>query len=249
MKECVFPEYIKDGKPQGDLIRHLRGVIREWDSIKECYLNAIYRVLRRISDKLEKEEVDKLIRVMLLLHDYGKLAKAYLNVRGYLHEILGAYLALKIKTEERIKRLISAAIFLHHEHRIYKFLKRGGLPIISVSVLSQILGKFPNEIEMLEYANECFIKLLREEGVENYLSEDYLCDSYRKEDIYSLIAKELSRLSQKSGYKLFFGLGILNHILILTDIRDAYKNREEHRRELSLYFELVIKGGRLCRSY
>ena len=244
---CRFPEYLSNGEPKGDLLRHIELVLDEWNILHDCYINQVTRVLNSVlSQKVDADYIDKIIKLMLILHDYGKLAEAYINTRGYLHEILGSYIALKINAEEILKRIVSSAIFLHHEHRIYRAISYNRTAGLNISVILFLLGRFPERIRIQTNANECLWRVIKRENIENLLGKNILKDEYEKSELQKGLM-ELMKLEQRGGYKLYFAVGLLNHILVICDIRAAYKSREDQSKRLSKYFNIVINGGRLCK--
>ena len=100
--------------------RHIENMIKCWEKIKGKYQKTFERIL-----KLNAENIDFLVKAMIILHDSGKCTVFYQDAisRGdtigrYRHEIVSAYLTyklLKSVVEEPYLSVISATILLHHE--------------------------------------------------------------------------------------------------------------------------------------
>jgi len=256
-KECPvrtvcfkYPEYLSNKRGQGCLFAHIIAVLKKWEEIEEKYTKVVNRAIKKLERNIPDDIVEKLIKIMLILHDYGKASKEYLTWRHFYHEILSASIIYKaINLEKNILSLVSAAVFLHHEHRIYYELKRTGYWEINQVVLREITKKhLPLTIQVDHTANESFIKLLHwAVGNSELISSQAFKEKYDKKEIEGALGEIVNqaKASGREGARKLLILGILNHILIITDIRAANMTREPSRNKLSMYFKLILYGGRL----
>lgn len=99
---------------------HIGNMIECWEKIKRKYQKTFERIL-----KLNAENIDFLVKAMIVLHDSGKCTVFYQDaisrdetIGRYRHEIISAYLTYKLLknvVEEPYLSVISATILLHHE--------------------------------------------------------------------------------------------------------------------------------------
>jgi len=244
-----YPEYIYEGVGKGCLFAHIIAVIEKWDGIKRKYLSAITRLFRKIVKGVTIDTVDRLVTVMLILHDYGKAAKEYLTTRHYYHEIPSASVIHEIiNYDDIVASLISSAVFLHHEHRIYRELKCSGNWRIDNVVIRRIVRKHvPKTINVDEHANEAFKTLLKRSITDlGFIDFRALRNRYERDEIEKTISNIVSKVTAGLGIgaRNLLMLGMLNHILVVTDIRAANVTRKETRNKLSTYFRLILHAGR-----
>jgi len=248
-----YPEYIYKGEGKGCLFAHIIAVLEKWNEIKGRYLNTVTRLFRKIVKDINADTTNQLVTAMLILHDYGKVAKEYSTTKGYYHEILSASVIRKIiNFNMLLTSLISSAVFLHHEHRIYRDLRDSGYWRIRAPVVNRIIRRHvPQELNVDEYANDAFITFLRR-NIENadFLDFEALYYKYRKDEIEKIISDVVNYVTAggEIGARNLLILGMLNHILVITDIRAANMTREEARNVISTYFKLILYGGRRQRS-
>lgn len=99
---------------------HVQEMLKCWKILRDKYQKSLQRILR-----LSVEEVDTLVKAIIILHDSGKCTEFYQDaikqnkpIMRYRHEVVSAYLAyevLKNRIDEPFLSVASATILLHHE--------------------------------------------------------------------------------------------------------------------------------------
>lgn len=248
-----YPEYIdlSSKRGYGCLFAHVLKVIEIWDSIKKCYLSQLRRIISRClyGNITNRNEIDDLVKVMLILHDYGKAAEEYYRPDErfrYFHETLSAAIVFKVleNYDELVASIIASTVLLHHEHRIYEILYRTGYTSFNDVVIRELLGNIL-KINVNQEANQSFKKILQK----NIDSIDLNMNSFLTCYSQSILKEVLDRIIRKILARPILSwtcVGALNHVLIISDIRAAYALRKSIKNKISRYFNTILHGGRFC---
>lgn len=114
------------------LQEHVNEMLKYWEEIKVRYIETIKRSLSSLDILLSEEEIDRLMKILIISHDVGKATKFYQeekiekneSIKGFRHELVSSYVTYEIIKHEfnlsndkkELLALISAlAIMLHHE--------------------------------------------------------------------------------------------------------------------------------------
>jgi len=243
-----YPEYMAKGKPRGCLYMHTLLTLAKLEHILPRYLQSLTRIISRIAlIQIEPRTVANLLKILVILHDYGKAAEAYINTRHYYHEVLSGYVMynvilqylqrLHIQKDKEVAAVFSLATFLHHEHRIARvtrIVKKGHY--LSKSVIEKVY----KTTSVSKEANKAF-----ETIIHKYVKQPLgipKCEYPRHEikDFYKYTLLQI--LASISTPRLFLSTTALNHILVITDIRAANQTRDKTR--ISKYFGTILKKGR-----
>lgn len=147
---------------------HASAVYCIWE---ECMKRYYKQALRRAFSNY----ADLIISIALLLHDFGKLVKAYTDVslrRYYRHELLSAYFTYEVLkpasfVPEDYKLITSLAVLLHHEPIILSaYASELGEQYIKASTVKVVLERVSAKgklqiINDLQYINFVNSRLLR----------------------------------------------------------------------------------------
>lgn len=109
-------------------LQHVILCCKEWEEKKKVFIGPITRRIAALSAlKVDRDLIVDLetgLKVSVIHHDIGKLAKEYQEGNWYRHEVVGAYMVYNILsdylTDEKphgnlLCALLSAAVYLHHE--------------------------------------------------------------------------------------------------------------------------------------
>lgn len=108
-----LPSYFRDGLPAGCWTAHTVLTLFEAISLLRLVKSALHR------RGLRSES----LALAALLHDTGKLCKAYLQGEDPLHNVTSALIALKVLSDATPENCsVAQAILLHHEHRMWEYL-------------------------------------------------------------------------------------------------------------------------------
>ncbi|ASJ12047.1 CRISPR-associated endonuclease Cas3'' [Thermococcus thioreducens] len=111
---------------QGQTLRkHVNAMLNAWESVKGKYIPSIIRAMKAWGVELSREDADRLMKALIILHDSGKGAELYQDylegkarLSGFRHELVSAYYALKILPQifdEKTAFVGSLVVMLHHE--------------------------------------------------------------------------------------------------------------------------------------
>ncbi len=254
-KVCYkYPEYInfKTKEKKGCLFAHIQYMLKMWEKFKKRYLPCLTRILNKLH-KIDESLTDILIKIMIILHDYGKIAQEYyeeINSKKYhiyYHEILSScitYDFLRENTNKKLASVVAAAILLHHEHRFHRILKHTWAKVgYNLSkVIEEITRKYlPDVIHVENEANEMIKKLIKNLW-KNKVNYSIFATEYKREKLMKTL-KSLCDIIRT--YRSMLAIGALNHVLVILDIRAAHYLRKDRAREISRYFKTVLTGGRL----
>jgi len=255
MEICFrYPEYMKKDKPYGCLFMHVLQMLELWEELKRRYLPTLVRISRNVtkSTLFSIPMVDDIVKVMIILHDYGKASKNYVSPGEYnaqfYHEIVSGCLSYNVlkNCNERIASTIASAILLHHEHRIYrKMFNIGGYSYARKSAIRYIVRKCSSKVFFDSMANEAFKTIIQSFTSTGNTTTDL--SAFKEQYCESELAESMREIRDNVWclrYKSWFTVGAFNHILVLLDIRAACKTREE-KDKLSYYFDTVLHKGRL----
>ncbi len=245
-----YPEYIDFSKKrgQGCLFAHVFKVLEIWGKLRIRYITQLKRILKKcLKLVLTESEVDELVKIMLILHDYGKAAKEYLNVsRGirYLHEILSSVIIFDLLSNfnDTIAALLASTVLLHHEHRVYKILRYTGYRKLNDVVIREILRGI-STINVEEKANQSFKVILRKNVKRINIDTSKFLTTYTRSEL-ECVMNQIAEKVISRPMSSWIVVGALNHILIITDIRAAHSLRRDIKEEISRYFRVVLYGGR-----
>ncbi len=263
MNMCyVYPEYSHNKENDKTcLFGHIQLMMKEWDKIKKRYIPTLKRLIRKTLGKQKPEEnlselADSIVKLTITFHDYGKLAQEYKTRKGYLHEILGTYILVSArKKQDRLQDLLSLAaisILLHHEHRIYEKIKpqytgttifdKTAWNLLKKQMTRAIKGK---TIHVNVDANKSIETILKT-TLNNETTKEIkiqLENNYEINTIFNTLQTLTEYITTgKKGFKYLTLTSLLNHILVLLDIRAANQTRKKEK--TNKYFKLLITQGR-----
>ncbi|MEM4667341.1 MAG: HD domain-containing protein [Thermofilum sp.] len=100
------------------------------------------------------------LAVAALLHDAGKLSSAYLEGRDPFHNVTSALIALRVLDPAKPEsRAIAQAILLHHEHRMWEYLSRGGVEgALLAENYHDLLRRYSVRCAVLESASQKLVR-------------------------------------------------------------------------------------------
>lgn len=153
------------------LEEHVKGMLQAWDEVKGKYIPSIIRAMKAYGVKLGWDDADRLMRALIILHDSGKGARIYQDylksgekLRGFRHELVSAYYALKILSqlfEERTAFVGSLVVMLHHEPILMGQIANLDRDSLSAEVALDKLRNFDGVVsELDEFLRKSFKKYL-----------------------------------------------------------------------------------------
>jgi CRISPR/Cas system-associated endonuclease Cas3-HD len=244
---------------------HIGRCVQEWEKISNMYTHTLCRLWGCLDEwKPQRADVDRLMKLIILSHDYGKLALDYppnSGVRGYYHEVLGSYLVAKTVKEafgEGLAPHIAASvILLHHEHHLVRRLKYTGEIVINSRILSDFVdptrrGKIPmirNSSKLISVLSERILGASDQclTSLSNILREEYETADVIGE-IMSCVDRVLYAGDTDFRHMVRNTVGGFHQTLILSDVRAAHYKREKlqqtGKERIGPYIRLLLEGGK-----
>ncbi len=220
------------------LEEHVKAMLLAWEEVKGKYIPSIIRVMKAYDVDLSWEEADRLMKALIILHDSGKGARIYQDclkggnkLRGFRHELVSSYYALKILQQvfdERVAFVGSLVVMLHHEPILMGQIANLDRDSLSAEVALDKLRNFDGVVPELE---DFLRKSFRE-----HLGVDIDVPVAEPEDV----VKTVVELSVKARHfpdagKLRLIVGALLIPLVLCD----YKGAEEREGETPKFAEVL----------
>lgn len=152
------------------MLEHVRSMLDAWEKVKNKYINSILRVLKSMTE-ISRDDVDELMRSLIILHDTGKGAKIYQqNIKsksfgGYRHELLSAYYTKKILEQifddKKIALIGALTVMIHHEPILMGFIEKIHRDHLSAELILDRLKNFDGVVpELKNYIADSFISFL-----------------------------------------------------------------------------------------
>ncbi len=254
-----FPEYLTKNLSKGCLYAHIFACLEQLEKFLPRYIICYQRLLSRVAEeRINAKLAERLIKAMIILHDYGKASEQYVRLTGkiYYHEVLSGYVTFNVienilrqqtygrKAVESIASIFAMATFMHHEHRIVRIARRMMTPDILARIIRRIT---PTKITVRDEANRAFNKIMQKEigiSIKSILKKEYNIGeveyTYGTRIRGLLLRLHVSNIKKIS--RIYMGTVALNHILIITDIRAANKTRD--KKAISRYFGTILTKGR-----
>lgn len=235
---------------------HIKLTFQEWEKIK----NRIVKPLKALYEDII--DVDKLIKLMLLFHDSGKLVPIYqqylymrkyqkeenniIRLKGYRHEFVSSIICLDSLKNSFIKKSVErcaameicGAILFHHSFWVSKI-------NISLSDIDHIISNlkrfFKKEVTLCE-EGDLEMKMLSS----NLIGSDlYIKKSFSLEEAKNILRELYRYLGQQGvhGQKAMLRSTALLQILCVCDNRAASKRGPKNHE--SIYFKEILNGGLL----
>ncbi|WP_456472600.1 CRISPR-associated endonuclease Cas3'' [Methanocaldococcus sp.] len=151
------------------LIDHINDMIKYWEKIKYRYLKTMKRILEAWNVKLDIEELDEFMKILIKLHDIGKASKIYQRaiindqekLQGFRHELISAYytyhILLKKFKDKNLAFIGALTVMLHHEPIIMGHIRNLRKKELTAEV---VLDKLKNFDGMVENFEELIKKLI-----------------------------------------------------------------------------------------
>ena len=229
---------------------HVIGVTQEFDKLLPQFKHRLIRTSERIQEvlkiRLSSKDVIKAIALPVILHDHGKVYKAYQEGRSpsYRHEVVSSafiyrLLKEKLKLNFIIAAHLSLAVLLHHQPRTYKLLEDFNQYLITQSMLLEILKGLKDEdfklsnIEREELADVIKSSLTITSGFNKTLIDElvnYIVTYFPKvndivRDIIIIQSIHVGLPNAEIRRLLRFFTAMVNHMIIICDNITAYRNR------------------------
>ena len=218
--------------------KHVEVMLKAWESVKEKYIPSIIRAMRAYGVELNREDVDRLMKALIILHDSGKGVRLYQDylagkakLSGFRHELVSAYYALKILPrifDEKIAFIGSLVVMLHHEPILMGQIAELDRDSLSAEVALDKLRNFDGVVpELEEFLKESFMEHL---GVEITVPEAFPEEVVRAVVELSVRARHLPEAGR---FRLIVGALLIP--LVLCD----YKGAEEREGETPKFAEVL----------
>lgn len=221
----------KEGLNEESYEDHVNSILELWrGNFKNTYLPSLSRIF-----SLNKEHVNNLIEVSIILHDVGKLFLGYQEaLRGgkeaisrgeYRHEIVSAALTFFVLNVDELY-LTSGAILLHHEPILMGQVSRHAEPYLTITDVERRLRKTCGDI--IEFDSEGVdwtCKKLQNYPFNKYIPEEIKVD-YVLEKIKELMLILCVKCSFQRRASLRLKVSSLGTLLSILDSVAADKNRK-----------------------
>ena len=220
------------------LEEHVEAMLQAWEEVKGKYIPSIIRTMKAYGTELGWDEADKLMKALIILHDSGKGARLYQDylqdrekLRGFRHELVSAYYALKILPQffdEKTAFIGSLVVMLHHEPILMGQIANLDRDSLSAEVALDKLRNFDGVVlELDEFLRESFRK---------HLGADVDVPTAEAEEVVRTVVE----LSVKARHlpdagKLRLIVGALLISLVLCD----YKGAEEREGDAPKFAEVL----------
>lgn len=220
------------------LEEHVEAMLRAWAWVKAKYIPSIIRSMRVYGVELSREEADRLMKALIILHDSGKGARLYQDylanrakLRGFRHELVSAYYALKILPQlfdEKTTFIGSLVVMLHHEPILMGQVAGLDRDSLSVEVALDKLRNFNGVVsELEEFLQESFRKHLS--------IEIEVPDAGTEEVVRAVVELSVKARHLPDAGRLRLIVGALLIPLVLCD----YKGAEEREGEAPKFAEVI----------
>jgi len=220
------------------LEEHAGAMLQAWEEVKGKYIPSIIRAMKSYGVELGRDDADRLMRGLIILHDSGKGARLYQNylwggekLRGFRHELVSAYYTLNILQQlfdEKVAFVSSLAVMLHHEPILMGQVAGLDRDSLSAEVALDKLRNFDGVVlELDEFLRKSFKK---------QLGADVDVPGAETEDVVGAVV-ELSVRARHlpDAGKLRLIVGALLIPLVLCD----YKGAEEREGEAPKFAEVL----------
>ncbi|MCP8322275.1 MAG: hypothetical protein H3Z52_15265 [archaeon] len=156
------------------LEKHIKGMLMAWNSLSTRYnLMLGYRLKTLLDNKEPPLSADRTMRAMIILHDVGKCIPLYqefvqrgMDLGGYRHEIVSAYIAQRWLSQgeirEHYKILVTLSVLLTHEAILFNRLERARLHSFTGCIEGMIFKE--SETEILAEAKEIICGFMKNEA-------------------------------------------------------------------------------------
>lgn len=242
--------------------QHIYCMLNVWNQIRRYYTRGLTRILGF--------DADKVVKLAILSHDFGKLTKIYQEEeserRFYRHEVISAYLAYTIFPEfinnKDVVDMLANAVFLHHENIILSvYAGEAGERLIPLSTIRKMLERYANyknKGNMLSisctlnddsYYNAVKSEISNLDEITNKVMEKMR--SPEVNEIYSTISEIVVNATSKIGEaSLVFRnkVAALLHILNVCDSVAANINRGDEKDEGNWIAERAFQGAELLKK-
>ena len=210
------------------LEEHVDEMLSTWEKVRDKYIPSIIRAMKAVGIELSKEEADRFMKILIILHDIGKCSKVYQRhlesgepLRGFRHELVSAYYAYEVLREisgEDMAFIGSLVVMMHHEPILMGQIRSLQRDELSPEVVLDKLRDFSGVVE----GTEEFLRTM----MEKHLGVTPLVQTPSGEDMMKMVTS-LSVLARhrSDSNRLRLVVGALLIPLVLCDYEGA-KGRE-----------------------